>query len=143
MTKLDHNRPILRLIDDLKKLLSQANSGGSDPVRSAAPRFQPSSLAQLKRQTGSWGARSLVDAKAEIHRAACSVLVHVGKHNDVRVATWLVEAIPPVYRKSVQDWFESFGPITFDGGKASFNPMNPIRLGNAIDAPFWRLKRRR
>lgn len=149
MTKLDHERPILKLVDRLKRQraqeLGQADPGNdTNGVQQSSLRpFQPSSLAQIRKDVRSWSACSSNDARTDIHQAACSLLAHVGKNHDARLVTWFIGAIPRGHTRSVKDWFELFGPISFDGDKANYNPLNPPKLGDAMDAPFWRLRQKR
>jgi hypothetical protein len=77
----------------------------------------------------------------EAHKIACSVLAHVGEHSDVRVVTKFLESMPGSYRtNAVRSWFETFGPITFNEGKAVFCKNRKTRLGEAMEKPFWKFK---
>lgn len=78
--------------------------------------------------------------QADIHVAACSVLAHIGKHSDVRLANDLLAAMPEASRKNaMRDWLSKFGPVTFEKDKAVFNRNGKTMLGDAMAMPFWKL----
>jgi hypothetical protein len=78
--------------------------------------------------------------QADIHVAACSVLKHIGEHNDVRLANDLLAAMPEASRKNaLRDWLSAFGPITFDEhDKAVHVKGGKVKLGDAMALPFWK-----
>lgn len=77
----------------------------------------------------------------EAHKIACSVLAHVGEHSDVRVVAKFLDAMPGSYRtNAVREWFETFGPITFDKNKPVFCQGRKTKLGEAMEKPFWKFK---
>ncbi len=79
--------------------------------------------------------------QADMHKAACAVLLHVGHHGDVRLVTRLISAMPKIARKNaLMTWFESFGQITFENGTAKFDKAGNTRLGTALETPFWRFQ---
>lgn len=81
--------------------------------------------------------------QADMHLVACSVLQHVGKHKDTRVLLKLLNAMPEMARKnSLIQWFETFGNVKYSTEAKSFVLVadKPVRLGNAIDKPFWKFK---
>ncbi|MGX9389613.1 hypothetical protein ACWX0O_01685 [Nitrobacteraceae bacterium UC4449_H16] len=74
----------------------------------------------------------------DIHIAACSVLAHIGKHNDIRLATTLLAAMPEASRKNaMRDWLSFYGPITFEGDKPVHVKGGKVSLGAAMANPFW------
>jgi hypothetical protein len=77
--------------------------------------------------------------QTEAHRLACSVLRHVGEHGDVRVVLKFIQALPEMSRRNaVKAWFEHFGPVKFDGEEITFVKGGKTRLGDAMEAPFWK-----
>lgn len=79
--------------------------------------------------------------QADMHKVACSILLHLGKHQDVRVLRRFLEAVPEMSRaNALRQWFETFGPVSYEGGKAVYDREKKVRLGNAIEKPFWRFK---
>lgn len=136
MTKLDHNRPYFKLIDNLYRELLGSRAGAQANGNKAEIAL---SVTQIKKPR--WSADASVEMKADLHRLACLVLAHVGKHRDVRLVTRLVDAVPGRYKASLKAWFEAFGPIAFVGDDAQYTP-NRILLSNAIDAPFWLAERK-
>lgn len=78
-----------------------------------------------------------------MHHIACSVLQHVGKHKDVRVPMKLINAMPEMARKnSLILWFETFGNVKYSNETKGFVLVQDkgIKLGDAIDKPFWKFK---
>jgi hypothetical protein len=79
--------------------------------------------------------------QAEAHKIACSVLVHVAKHGDIRVLAKFLASFPELSRvNAVRAWFEEFGPVTFEGNTPSFVRGKATRLGYAMETPFWKFK---
>jgi hypothetical protein len=77
----------------------------------------------------------------EAHKLACSVLHHVAKYGDIHVVRRFLDAMPDVARtNSLRKWFETFGPVTFEGNKAVYLKNAKTRLGDAIAKPFWNFK---
>lgn len=81
--------------------------------------------------------------QADMHLVACSVLQHVGKHKDTRVLLKLINAMPEMARKnSLIQWFETFGNVKYSTETKAFLLIadKTVRLGNAVDKPFWKFK---
>ena len=76
----------------------------------------------------------------DIHVAACSILQHIGKHSDIRMANDLLAAMPEASRKNaMREWLATFGPIMFEGDKPVFVKGGKVKLGDAMAMPFWKL----
>lgn len=77
----------------------------------------------------------------DVHKIACSVLMHIEQHNDVRMAAnilVLFEALPKAYRtNALRDWFAAYGPIAWENNKAKFVKDKPVELAKALLDPFW------
>jgi hypothetical protein len=79
--------------------------------------------------------------QAEAHKIALSVLHHVGTHADIRVLRRFLDAMPDIARtNSLRKWFETFGPVTFEGNVAHYAKGKATRLGDAMSKPFWKFK---
>ena len=81
--------------------------------------------------------------QTDMHLVACSVLQHLGKHKDTRVLEKLMNAMPEMARKnSLILWFETFGNVKFSLETKAFVLIKDqgIKLGEAIDKPFWKFK---
>jgi hypothetical protein len=81
--------------------------------------------------------------QTEMHLVACSCLQHVGKHRDTRILTKLMLAMPDMARKnSLIQWFETFGNVQYSTDAKAFVIVadKAVRLGNAIEKPFWKFK---
>ncbi len=88
-----------------------------------------------------------VSLQQDLHKLACSVLAHVGKHKDVRVVDSFIASVPDMVRvNSLKMWFEKFGQIAFTDseGKAmktcAFVGSKKTLLGDAMLKPFWSFK---
>lgn len=87
--------------------------------------------------------------QAEMHKLACSVLVHLGETSDIRVTLRFLAAMPEMARgNALHAWFETFGPIKFatpeeiknGAAAARFVKGGKVRLGDAMAKPFWKFK---
>jgi hypothetical protein len=77
----------------------------------------------------------------EAHKIACSVLQHVATYGDIQVLRRFLDAMPDMARaNSLRKWFETFGPVSFEGNKAHYAKGKKTQLGNAISKPFWKFK---
>lgn len=85
--------------------------------------------------------------QVEAHKLACSVLLHLGTHKDVRVVETFLKSMPAMVRvNGLRAWFEKFGPIKFvtegEGEGAvevlTYVKDKPTLIGEAIEKPFWR-----
>lgn len=79
----------------------------------------------------------------EMHKLACSVLLHVGTTKDIRVIHQFIAAMPDMARTNgLRAWFEAFGPVKFtevDGlEQITFIKPGTIKLGEAIAKPFYK-----
>jgi hypothetical protein len=126
MTKIDHARPILTLIDDLKRQRAQTHTP-------RATKTEPQTPIKL---SGRDAALNIVT-----HHAACAVLTHVYKYSDVRMVDRLLEGVPDAAQRSrLRVWFAAFGPVDFVGGKVTFRRGAKTTLGDAMAKPFWKFK---
>ncbi|SDG69938.1 hypothetical protein SAMN05216338_1002124 [Bradyrhizobium sp. Rc2d] len=137
MSKIDHTRPILRLIDDLKRSRMEALLPKASQQLSG-DQIAPAELRQ-KPDFESFGART-EELSRELHQAACSVLAHIEKHGDVRLVDKLMAATPAfVDNRKLARWFTAFGPVDIVNGKAKSKPGTHTLLKEAIGTPFWTL----
>ena len=118
VTKIDHQRPILKLIDEIKRQRAATRSTAT----------KPKTVAAKKRRV------SITAENILIHHTACSVLTHIGKHKDVRMAERLIEGVPIAQRKRLRCWFSEFGPIDFVGVKAKYRRGGTTALGQAMQS---------
>lgn len=81
----------------------------------------------------------------DIHRAACSVIVHSAKHNDPDVATRLLEAMGKSQRReALKAWLVNYGAFgTDEHGKLVYDKSRSAAVQKednvraAIAEPFW------
>jgi hypothetical protein len=81
--------------------------------------------------------------QTDMHVAACSIIQHLGKHKDVRLVNKLLQAMPEMSRQnSLIMWLEAFGNVVYSKDTKGFImvPDKGIKLGEAIDKPFWKFK---
>jgi hypothetical protein len=124
MAKLDHHRPILKLIDDIKRRRAVTRVS---KVRKRDPDAKIGSVARRG---------NALDVA--VHRAGCDVLAHVDKHSDVRMVDRLLEGVPNIaQRRQLRAWFAAFGPVDFVGGNAKYRRGATTALGKAMHKPFW------
>jgi hypothetical protein len=77
--------------------------------------------------------------QTDSHVLACSVLAHVIQHGDIRVVARFLEAMPEMSRvNGLRQWFEKFGPVTFNGNVPMFNRTKVGDLESAQLKPYWR-----
>lgn len=81
----------------------------------------------------------------EAHTLAVSVLHHLGTHKDMRVANnflvAFIEAMPEMARvNALKQWFETFGNVRFEDNVAVYDATKTVKMGEAIEKPFWKLK---
>lgn len=137
MTKFDHTRPILRLIDDVKRQRAKTRTPNVPKSALVTSAFILSSVAKAE--------AALVKARgttlnAAIHSAACSVLAHVGQHRDVRLVDRLLVVVSDSVRANrLKAWFSAFGPVEFVEGQAKYRRARTL-LGDAVAKPFWKFK---
>lgn len=76
----------------------------------------------------------------EYQRIACSAIVHVGQHGDIRIIRNLLETMPEgLRRNSMAAFFDKYAPVSFDAeGVAHHDKTKPVRLGEALEAGWWK-----
>lgn len=78
----------------------------------------------------------------ELQRIACSHLVHLGKHKDIRVIrNFLENHMHEAMRKdSMTAFFVKFGLATVDAeGNIGIDTSKPTMLGLALETAWWKL----
>lgn len=136
MTKMNHARPILRLIDDFKRRRRDTGLLRVQQLESGAP----FTLGDLPNKVGFFGALNaqLMELRQDLHQVACSVLAHVEKYGDVRLIDRLIAAVPAFMdTHPLMDWFTVFGPVEFVNGKAKYKARGQSAIQVATALPFW------
>lgn len=110
--------------------------------------------AQLEPKMEAWGKRA-ASAQAEGHKIACSVLLHFGKHKDVRMIQRFVMLVPDMVRTNgLKAWFEAHAAVKFVVDESSEDAVErvvyvkgkfkgqteDIKLGEGMAKPFWKFK---
>ena len=135
MTKMDHTRPILRLIDDLKRqrtdtgLLRVQQQESGDPI----------AVGDLPKMVDFDALKAeFMELRWDLHQVACSVLAHVEKHGSVRLVNRLIATASTIMdAHRLMDWFVVFGPVEFVDGKAKYKARGQTALEVAKALPFW------
>lgn len=80
------------------------------------------------------------DLQTEYQRVACSVILHVAKHHDIRVARKLVETLPEGLRKrSMSAFLDRFAPISFDEeGVMTYDKNKKADIGGSLSFAWWK-----
>lgn len=77
--------------------------------------------------------------QGDIHVAACSILMHLDKHQDIRIVERLLSAMPDMSRKNaMRDWLAHNGPVMFDGDRPQHVKGKAVSLAAAQGTPFWK-----
>ncbi|WP_156795580.1 hypothetical protein [Bradyrhizobium icense] len=135
MTKMNHTRPILRLIDDFKRRRRDTGLLRVQQPESGAP-FTLGNLPN-KVDFGALNAE-LMELRQDLHQVACSVLAHVEKYGDVRLIDRLIAAVPAfIDTHPLMDWFTVFGSVEFVDGKAKYKARGQSAIEVATALPFW------
>ena len=77
---------------------------------------------------------------ARIHRAALSVLWHIDTYGDIRIADRLVEAVVAAKysEHAIKSWLVSFGKLSYEDKKFSYDKTKTTNLVGAKEHPFWK-----
>lgn len=85
--------------------------------------------------------------QSRLHVLACSVLKHVAHHRNTTVLEHFLDSVPVAVRvNSLKQWFETFGNVSFSAVEGAGKPIwrmddtKQVRLGNAMEKPFWKFK---
>ena len=122
MTVINHERPVLKLIDDLKKERSTPDDGG--PRLPVKRRHRPQ------------------EEKVAIHREAIECLQHVLKHRNVNVvAKFLSKEMCAKHQPALKMWFLRFGPVEFTKDDTIVFSRKPkASFSAAVEEPFWKFE---
>ena len=77
---------------------------------------------------------------ARIHRAALSVLWHIDTYGDIRIADKLVSAVVAAKysEHAIKSWLVSFGKLSYEDKKFSYDKTKTTNLIGAKEHPFWK-----
>ena len=77
---------------------------------------------------------------ARIHRAALSVLWHIDTYGDIRIADRLVDAVVAAKysEHAITSWLVSFGKLSYEDKKFSYDKTKTTNLVGAKEHPFWK-----
>lgn len=130
MTRLNHSRPTLKLLDARKRGLA---------ISSLVAKYFPSASvsAPLKKPQQQAGDRELM------HDVAVAILDHIDRHGDYTDADKLIEfARNEPERDAIRQWFSRYSKLNVSPGsqKFSFIKTKLSDRASAIANPYWTLK---
>lgn len=129
MSSIDYNRPILKIIDSLRK------SKGS--LIREAPNATP------KKVLGqSIVASRTTFSKELVHECAVRVIEHFGKHKNTAVPNQLLAAVDDEKAKlDLKTWLCTYTRLkpSADGSTVVYDREKTHRLREAMDTPYWKL----
>ena len=84
------------------------------------------------------------DLQTNAHRILCSLLLRAATNNDVRPLNRFIndcrDKVQMTRVNSMIKWAEKFGNVTFKQNKAKVDKTKKLRLGEAMEKPFWKFK---
>ncbi len=89
------------------------------------------------------GMKKLNTVQIEFQRIACSVLLHVAKHGDIRIVRNLFEKMEGSMANttSMKKWFDLYAPVTFDDtGEVHYSKDKLVKLADAMTRAWWKAK---
>jgi hypothetical protein len=75
----------------------------------------------------------------EYQKIACSAILHLGQHKDIRVIRHILDTLPVGLRKqSLSAFFDAFAPVAFDeAGEVTYDKTKAVKLGEALKTSWW------
>ena len=128
MSKLDYERPLLKLIDDWKKYHRSLCSDRTTP-----PSIK-------KRRDSNKKAKSLKD---KTHDMALIILKHLEAHKDVRVVNKFIESLQSKEMgESLTIWFLTFGKcqLNENNSKLKYDGAKKTNFSGAYHKPYWKFR---
>lgn len=76
----------------------------------------------------------------EYQRIACSAIVHLHEHKDIRVIRRLLDTMPEGMRKvAMATFFDRYSQVRFDAeGQAHYDANKKTQLGLALEQAWWK-----
>lgn len=121
MSTINHDRPVLKVIDDLKKLRNAQVATGAEVARSKTRRKH--------------------HERDAIHSEAVICLEHLLKHGNINVvAKFLSQEKCQKHEIWLRAWFSKYGPLKFKSdGQISYSRKAGAPFSTAKEEPFWEL----
>lgn len=131
LTNLNYDRPVFKLIDDLRRERSMAAKIGEAGV---AKLPIGRAIGVVRKSTSASQDRELV------HQCALKVLEHVALHRDLRVVVHFLEVIvDSKSKRALVDWFTAHSPVAFTPtGEVRFDKAKPMKRGEGALSPYWK-----
>jgi hypothetical protein len=126
VTNLDHNRPVLQLIDALKRERAAAAAKSSGET--------------IRKSIRAVTIQKDFKDRDRVHQAAVAVLVHLGQHFDLRVPAKLIDAIGNTRTSAaLVTWLSLYGPLSATKDGALYIVKGkPTQVGPATLDPYWK-----
>jgi hypothetical protein len=137
MSNFNHNRPQLKIVDNIKHEIAELDS-----------RFKPYGISGKEKVSALFYDDSIkrpisaVDRKT--HTTACTVLAHIHKYREVALGNKLINSLKGMRKTAVIAWFCEFGETTDMNHKTKkrclklfFSKHCETRQSDAEAKPFW------
>jgi hypothetical protein len=81
-----------------------------------------------------------VSLQTAYQKIACSAIVHLGTHKDIRVIRNILDTLPEGLRKvAMATFFDRFAPVRFDDeGQVHYDDTKKVQLGLALETAWWK-----
>lgn len=76
----------------------------------------------------------------EYQLIACSAILHLGTHKDIRVIRNILDTMPESLRKvAMATFFDRYAPVAFDEeGQVHYDDDKKVQLGFALEQAWWK-----
>nr|WP_200985544.1 hypothetical protein [Rhizobium rhizogenes]QCL10660.1 hypothetical protein C6.5e_764 [Rhizobium rhizogenes] len=129
MSSIDHNRPILKIIDSLRK-----SKGSLIPEAPNAPPKKVLGQSIIATRT--------TFSKELVHECAVRVIEHFGKHKNTALPNQLLAAVDDEKtRLDLKTWLCTYTrlKLSADGNTIVYDRDKSHQLREAMDNPYWKL----
>jgi hypothetical protein len=145
MTKLNHNRPYLKCVDNIKREIAEIESWNKSEKDIVNAMHDRSVGLKIEATTpyGDGRKKPIKEMDKKIHLLACSILDHVHIHRETSLIAKLLNAIAASTRKNALiEWFKAHGECEWNARNKCFDFMkNAETLQAEAEAlPFWEFK---
>lgn len=132
VTRMNHERPIFKLLADLKRDKSVPLS---DSLMKLEKKF-----ASATKSSRTPARTTKSHEKKVIHEVAMDIFDRLARHNDVRIVRSLLDAVEKDSdRKAILEWFCRYGRITSNAGKLGLSKEKYADRAAAVTNPYWTL----
>lgn len=146
MTKLNHNRPHLKSVDNIKREISEIESWHKSE-KNISSSIHAKKKVVAAASNGTDRKKPVMTMDKKIHLLACSILAHIEQHRatgiNADLANALVNSLPTGIRKNaLLEWFCTHGALSYNVElkKLQFDKAQTTRQAAGEAKPFWEFK---